>query len=177
MLHFKDYSPSTLSDEGDGSVIMSRIKPSPLEQRSGPDDTLLCTIGRLIYAWGTLETQLEQKILQLRQTAGDIRIVGARTRPTMAKMLAELRAIISMRNRRNNTQLAEIAGIERTIQMIDKFRMLVIQGFQVPGDGLGSADRALLCRDAKNNVISVSLAELDGEIARLDDCRERLLAL
>src|SRR3546814_2340109 len=82
-------------------------------------EALLCGIGRLIFSWGKLEVHLEQKVAQLRQNAGDVRAT-ARIRPTMAKMLAELRVIVSMRNRRNNMQLVEIAEIERTIQRIDK---------------------------------------------------------
>jgi hypothetical protein len=95
----------------------------------------------------------------------------------MAKMMAELRAIVSMRNRRNNVQLIEIAEIERILQQIDKFRTLVLQGFQAPAQDGRPGTRTFLCRDAKNNVISISLSELDAEVARLDQCRDRLLAL
>src|SRR3546814_12751555 len=130
---------------------------------------LLCGIWRLIFSWGKLEVHLEQKVAQLRQNAGDVRAT-ARIRPTMAKMLAELRAIVSMRNRRNNMQLVEIAEIERTIQRIDKFRMLVIQGFQAPAEEQhGSDNTPFLCRDAKNNMICISL----DEIGRAS-CRERV---
>ena len=67
--------------------------------------------------------------------------------------------------------------VKLAIQQIDKFRMLVIQGFQVAGEGGGTDKHLFLCRDAKNNVIRISLDELNGEISRLDACRERLLAL
>src|SRR3546814_2000807 len=90
----------------------------------------------------------------------------------MAKMLAELRAIVSMRNRRNNMQLVEIAEIERTIQRIDKFRMLVIQGFQAPAEEQPGSDNApFLCRAAKNNMICISLDDLEQEVSRLENCR------
>src|SRR3546814_5869185 len=89
-----------------------------------------------------------------------------------------LRAIVSMRNRRNNMQLVEIAEIERTIQRIDKFRMLVIQGFQAPAEEQHGSDNApFLCRDAKNNMICISLDDLGQEVSRLENCRERLVAL
>src|SRR3546814_15436672 len=115
-------------------------------------EALLCGIGRLIFSWGKLEVHLEQKVAQLRQNAGDVRAT-ARIRPTMAKMLAELRAIVSMRNRRNNMQLVEIAVIERPIQRIDKFRILVIQGFQAPDEEQHGVDNAhYLSRDAKKQM-------------------------
>ena len=181
MFEFNDSSTVSSAEDIDGKTIMThlaaRITQKDHEQEPRPRDILLCSVGRLVFAWGTLETQLEQKIADLRKAAGEIRSAMTRTKPTMAKMLAELRAIVSMRCRRDNVQLIEIAEIERAIQQIDKFRMLVIQGFQIEGEGGGMERPLFLCRDAKNNVIGISLEELDGEISRLDACRERLLAL
>ena len=181
MFEFNDSSTVSSGEDMGGKSIMTHmgavITQKNHEQEPRPLDILLCSVGRLVFAWGTLETQLEQKIADLRRGAGDVRSAIARTKPTMARMLAELRAIVSMRCRRDNVQLDEIAEIERTIQQIDKFRMLVIQGFQVGGEGSGTDKRLFLCRDAKNNVIGISLEDMNGEISRLDACRERLLAL
>src|SRR3546814_10156664 len=66
-------------------------------------------------------------------------------------------------------QLVEIAEIERTIQRIDKFRMLVIQGFQAPAEEQHGSDNApFLCRDAKNNMICISLDDLEQDVSRLE---------
>lgn len=181
MLDFNDYSAVGPREDEDGKSIMTNVarrfaRQDPLP-RNEAHDALLCGIGRLIVAWGTLEVQLEQKIGQLRRAAGDVRSATGRTKPTMAKMLSELRAIVSMRCRRDNVQLVEIAEVERAIQQIDKFRTLVIQGFQGPADEGHSEEHPFLCRDAKNNVINISLDELNDEVSRLDACRERLLAL
>src|SRR3546814_20950125 len=93
-------------------------------------------------------------------------------------MLSELHAIVSMQNRRNNIQLVEIAEIDRTIQRIDKFRMLVIQGFQAPAEEQhGSYNAPFLCRDAKNNMICISIDDLEQEVSRMENCWERLVAL
>lgn len=178
MLQYKDPIASAAEESGERGIMaeMARAKTAR-QERPQVEDALTSGIGRLVCSWGTLEVRLEQKIAHLRQAAGDGRMAAARQRPTMAKMIAELRAIISMRNRRNNVQLIEISEIERTLQQIDKFRMLVLQGFQAPAQDGRPGTRAFLCRDAKNNVISISLSELDAEVARLDQCRERLLAL
>lgn len=179
MLQYRDHRVSAATEESAEKDIMAEMARAAAakQERSGAEDALMCGIGRLVSSWGTLEVRLEQKILQLRQAAGDVRLTPARQRPTMPKMMAELRAIVSMRNRRNNVQLIEISEIERSLQQIDKFRMLVLQGFQAPAQDGRPGTRAFLCRDAKNNVVSVSLHELDAEVERLDQCRERLLAL
>ena len=181
MFEFNDSSTVSSGEDTGAKTFMThmaaRITQKDHEQEPRPLDILLCSVGRLVFAWGTLETQLEQKIADLRSAAGDVRSAMARNKPTMARMLAELRAIVSMRCRRDNVQLDEIAEIERAIQQIDKFRMLVIQGFQVADEASGTDKRLFLCRDAKNNVIGISLGELESEISRLDACRERLLAL
>lgn len=135
------------------------------------DDDMLCGIGRIVCAWGGLEQRLEQKIGILREAAGDIRTIGSRTRPGMGKLLAELRAMISMRDRRNATVLAEIAALERDIQRIDRFRGLIISGFQGPEPG------GFACRDSKNAPVHVSFDQLSGEIAHLGRIGERLLTL
>jgi hypothetical protein len=181
MFEFNDTSTVSSGEDTGGKTIMTpmaaRITQKNHEPESRPLDTLLRSVGRLVFAWGTLEAQLEQKIADLRSASGDIRSAMTRTKPTIARMLSELRAIVSMRCRRDNVQLDEIAEIERAIQQIDKFRMLVIQGFQVADEASGTDKRLFLCRDAKNNVIGISLGELESEISRLDACRERLLAL
>lgn len=181
MLDFNDFTAAGPAEDNGGRTIMAHMAQSITRADRAPAsprlDHLLCGIGRLVFAWGMLEAQLEQKIIDLRRAAGDVRSATQRTKPTMARMLGELRAIISMRCRRDNVQLDEIAEIERSIQQIDKFRMLVIQGFQIADDTAGAKARPFLCRDAKNNVIGVSVDELEREISRLDACRERLLAL
>jgi hypothetical protein len=181
MFEFNDSSTVSSGEDTGGKTFMThlaaRITQKDREREPCPLDGLLRGVGQLVFAWGTLEAQLEQKIADLRSAAGEIRSAMTRTKPTMAKMLAELRAIVSMRCRRDNVQLIEIAEIERAIQQIDKFRTLVIQGFQVTDEGGRSNERLFLCRDAKNNVIGISLGELESEISRLDACRERLLAL
>lgn len=179
MLQYRDPIASAAIEESGDREIMAEIARAKTAKQERPqaEDALMCGIGRLVSSWGTLEVRLEQKIAQLRQAAGDGRMTTARQRPTVARLMAELRAIVSMRNRRNNAQLIEISEIERTLQQVDKFRMLVLQGFQAPAQDGRPGTRAFLCRDAKNNVISISLTELDAEVARLDQCRERLVAL
>lgn len=135
------------------------------------DAALLCGVGRLVCAWTMLEQSLEAKIGLLREGMGDVRVVGARTRPSMAKLMTELRTMVAMRDRRNASALTEISAIERDIQRIDRFRALIIQGFHHPEEG------GFTCRDGRNNIQHVAFEQLDGEITALESVASRLLAV
>ncbi|HEX7782827.1 MAG TPA: hypothetical protein VF509_08470 [Sphingobium sp.] len=133
--------------------------------------TLMYGVGRLICAWGALEQGLEHKLCALREAAGDVRNTSMRTKPGMSRLIAELRATVSMRDRRDVSALSQIADIERDIQRIDRFRGLIISGFGAPEPG------GFLCRDQKNNEMHVSMERLDSEIGQLETISERLMAL
>ncbi len=135
------------------------------------DAALLCGVGRLVCAWTMLEQSLEAKIGVMRESMGDVRTVGARTRPTMTKLLTEIRTMVAMRDRRNAAALGEIAEIERELQRIDRFRALILGGFQEPAPG------GFVCRDSRNNAQHIALEQLETEIVSLEQVAQRLLAI
>jgi hypothetical protein len=145
--------------------------PAPSITTASPEAPLLQSIGRLICAWGMLEQDLERKLVDMRAAVGDVRSAAARTKPSMGKLLAELRAMVSMRDRRNGAALQQIAAIECDIQRIDRFRSLIVGGFQE------STGRDFVCRDAKNNAVRITIPQLQRETEALEGIAERLLAL
>lgn len=154
-----------------GVPIFSDVSMKPISEYAPEDAALLCAVGRLVCGWSMLEQSLEAKIGLLRDGMGDVRTVGARTRPTMAKLMTELRTIVAMRDRRNASALTEIAAIERDMQRIDRFRALIINGFQEPAPG------GFTCRDGRNNQLHVSMEQLETEIMALESLAGRLLAV
>lgn len=154
-----------------GVHLVSDMNMKTVSDYTPEDAALLCAVGRLVCAWTMLEQSLEAKILQLRQAMGDVRTVGARTRPSMTKLMTEMRTMVAMRDRRNASALTEIADIERDIQRIDRFRALIIQGFHQPAPG------GFTCRDGRNNLQHVALEHLESEIAALEIVANRLLAV
>lgn len=151
--------------------VVAEVNVRSVSDYAPEDAALLCAVGRLVCAWTMLEQSLEAKIAMMREAMGDVRTVGARTRPGMTKLMTELRTMVSMRDRRNAGALTEIADIERDMQRIDRFRSLIIGGFQQPAPG------GFICRDARNNHMHVSLDHLDAEIASLETVAQRLLAV
>lgn len=157
---------------GVGEVkVVAEVGVRSVPDYAPEDAALLCAVGRLVCAWTMLEQSLEAKIAMMREAMGDVRTVGARTRPGMTKLMTELRTMISMRDRRNAAVLMEISDIERDMRRIDRFRSLIIGGFQQPAPG------GFTCRDARNNQTHVSLDQLDGEIGSLERVAQRLLAV
>jgi hypothetical protein len=154
-----------------GVQLVSDMTVNSVSAYAPEDAALLCAVGRLVCAWTMLEQSLEAKISQLREAMGDVRTVGARTRPSMAKLMTELRTMVAMRDRRNASALTQISDIERDMQRIDRFRALIIQGFHQPEPG------GFTCRDARNNVQHVALEQLESEIASLEAVANRLLAV
>ncbi len=154
-----------------GVHLVSDVNVKPVSEYAPEDAALLCSVGRLICAWTMLEQSLEAKVGLMREGMGDVRTVGARTRPSMTKLMTELRTMVAMRDRRNASALTEISAIERDMQRIDRFRALIIQGFQQPEPG------GFACRDPRNNQIHVSLDQLEGEISALEEVAQRLLAV
>lgn len=154
-----------------GVQLVSDVNGKAMSDYAPEDAALLCAVGRLVCAWTMLEQSLEAKIGLLRDAMGDIRTVGARTRPSMAKLMTELRTMVAMRDRRNASALTEISAIERDIQRIDRFRALIIQGFHQPEPG------GFTCRDSRNTIQHVAFDHLDAEIAALESVASRLLAV
>lgn len=135
------------------------------------DDAVVRAVGALVCCWGSLEHVTMEKLGAMRIAAGDVRLVGGRMRPGMARLLAELRALVSMRDRHDKQGLVVIADLDNHIQRIAQFHLLVVSGFQsAEGD-------VLLCRDSKNSERRIALSDVQKEIAEIEIIKERLMAI
>jgi len=145
--------------------------PQPGDGSPTRDRRVLEAIGELVLLWGQLEQATAEKLATMRQAFGDVRIVGGRTRPTMQKLLAELRALVAMRDRHDKQVLAVIAEIDGALQRTAQFRLLVLEGTQdCDGD-------AVTCHDLKNTPHRVTLEDLQRETAQLNRIRSQIAAL
>lgn len=143
----------------------------PAVPDNGADDDVVRAVGSLVCSWGSLEHATMEKLGAMRIAAGDVRLVGGRMRPGMARLLAELRALVAMRDRHDKQALIVIAELENHIQRIAQFHLLVISGYQSAEQG------TLLCRDTKNSERRVSLEDVEREIGQIEDIKTRLMAI
>lgn len=155
-----------LTDQPD---LFPGAQPEALQGCDHPP--LLDAIGRLILAWGRLECATTDKVIAMRRSFGDVRAVGGRARPTMQKLLAELRALVAMRDRHDKQVLAVIAEIDGALQRTAQFRQIVMEGAQEVRDGL------LLCRDIKNSPVAIPFEELAREAAQIERIRAQIAKL
>lgn len=155
-----------------GATDASAAHASPTDATlTDVSDAVVRAVGSLVCSWGSLERTTMDKLTAMRLAAGDVRLVGGRMRPGMARLLAELRALVSMRDRHDKQALVVIAELENHIQRIAQFHLLVISGFQA-----SEAD-ILLCRDSKNSERRISLGDVQREIAMIETIKERLSAI
>jgi len=80
-----------------GVHLVADVNVKAVSEYAPEDAALLCAVGRLVCAWTMLEQSLEAKIGLMRDAMGDVRTVGARTRPSMTKLMTELRTMVAMR--------------------------------------------------------------------------------
>jgi len=132
---------------------------------------LLQSIGCLVLAWGQLERTTLDKVTTMRRSFGDVRVVGGRTRPTMQKLLGELRALVAMRDRHDKQALAMIAEIDGALQRTGQFRQIIIDGAQ------DVTDETLECRDVKNGKIEINFTEITREAAQIERIRSQIALL
>lgn len=144
---------------------------APAAEPPSSDQMVHAAIGQLVLAWGLLEQSTAEKLTAMRHSFGDVRAVGGRARPTIPKLLAELRALVAMRDRHDKQALTTIAEIDGILQRIAQFRLLVVDGGQAIEGG------ALVCRDIKNGAHVVPVTLLAQETNRLAEIRERIEAL
>ncbi|HEX7819222.1 MAG TPA: hypothetical protein VF463_01245 [Sphingobium sp.] len=156
---------------GDAIGIDGTSDTASVPDRTESYDHVVRAVGSLVCSWGSLERTTMDKLSAMRLAAGDVRLVGGRMRPGMARLLAELRALVSMRDRHDKQGLVVIADLENHIQRIAQFHLLIISGFQA-----SEAD-VLLCRDSKNSERRISLADVEREIAMIETIKERLSAI
>ncbi|CAN5157233.1 hypothetical protein BH10PSE13_BH10PSE13_03000 [soil metagenome] len=142
-----------------------------LDMENESHDAVVRAVGSLVCSWGSLEHATMEKLATMRIAAGDVRLVGGRVRQGMARLLAELRALVAMRDRHDKQALIVIAELENHIQRIAQFHLLVISGFQASDAG------GLLCRDSKNAERRVSLGDVEREIAAIESIKTRLCAI
>jgi hypothetical protein len=162
--------PDAMLDLGLEDVPSPENTPD-IHKAPNSHDSVVHAVGSLVCSWGSLECTTMDKLTAMRLAAGDVRLVGGRMRPGMSRLLAELRALVAMRDRHDKQGLVVIAELENHIQRIAQFHLLVISGFQ------SAENDMLLCRDSKNSERRISVEDVEREIATIEMIKTRLAAI
>ncbi|BAK68533.1 hypothetical protein SLG_38580 [Sphingobium sp. SYK-6] len=144
---------------------------SPCPAPSAAGAAVTGAIGDFVLAWGRLEQTTAAKLTEMRQSFGDVRAIGGRIRPNMQKLLAELRALVAMRDRLDTQALDLITDIDGSLQRAAQFRLIAIDGAQ------DAEEDRLICRDIKNGAVEIPCEEIARETRQLERIREQIAAL
>ena len=153
---------------------------------SGPSDpafeALMAKVGRLLYHWSLLDQALIADIRRLRSEGGDLQTSVLRVRGSFSERLAEWRALLSLKSRRNPPLAHAMLEVANQAERLRQKRNQVAHHFAGasarPEDGEPSiycveGDRAAATGDAGR----MTASELTALIAEMDACRERVASI
>ncbi len=156
--------PSPVAMEGKAATKPSLAPPEPAK-------TPFHAIGALVMGWGVLEATTIDKLVAMRRSFGDVRAVGGRSRPTLQRLLAELRALVAMRDRHDKQVLTLIAALDGDLQRLVQFRNMVVDGArQIEGD-------EVVCHDIKNVEHRVAVRTVRSETQRIEAITAQIAGL
>lgn len=92
-------------------------------------DTLMTALGYLLLSWSMLERAVIDDIKRLRLSDGDSGMTTARVRGSFSERLAEWRALVSLKSRRNPEAAREVAEIGNLAEQLCRTRNLIFQHF------------------------------------------------
>lgn len=161
--------------DDDGALNASSTSATSADEtagdRPGPALKSYQAIGALVISWGALEAATADKLIAMRRTFGDVRALGGRSRPTLQRLLAELRALVAMRDRHDKQVLTIIAALDGDLQRLSQFREMVVNGAQ------GIVDDDVICHDQKNIEHRLPIATVMTETARIEEITRQIIAL
>lgn len=92
-------------------------------------DTLMKTLGYVLLNWSILERAVIDDIKRLRLSDGDSGTTTARARGSFNERLAEWRALVSLKSRRNPEAAHEVAEIANLAEQLCRSRSLIAHHF------------------------------------------------
>jgi hypothetical protein len=140
------------------------------------------SIGYVLLNWTSLESAFIDDIRRMRASDGDRAELSTRARGGFSERLAEWRALMSQKTRRNAEVAQEVGELATLAEGLRRNRLLIGQHFvgAISGDAEGGP--AILV--AEGGVSSARItqqkfaqSDLDKLIEELNDCRLRLLRL
>ena len=145
-------------------------------------DRLMRSIGYVMLTWSSLESAFLEDIRRLRSKDGDSLESSIRSRGSFSERLAEWRALISQKTRRNPEVAREVGELATLAEGLRRHRMLIAQHFV--GADLQGTENSPAILVAEGGVSSGRAAQqrftqsdLDRLIEEMSDCRVRLLRL
>ncbi|HEY0115852.1 MAG TPA: hypothetical protein VGB54_09035 [Allosphingosinicella sp.] len=143
---------------------------------------LMQSLGYVLLHWSLLEHAFISDIRRLRTGEGNFSESSARVRGGFSEKLAEWRALMSLKTRRNPEAAQEVGELSTLAERLRRQRNLIAQHFMGATTDANEGEPALLVAEGgvgslRSSQQVVTQSELDQLIAELDDCRSRISRL
>ena len=134
---------------------------------------LMTAVGYLIFQWSVLEAELVADIRRLRSTEGELPAAG-RVRGSFSEQMAEWRALVGLKARRNERLSKAVLAISNEIETLRQKRNLVVHHFCGATARAEDGEPHILCQQTDRGSRSdtrITQSELERLIEGIDRCR------
>jgi hypothetical protein len=136
---------------------------------------LMASVGLLMFHWSRLDEALVADIRRLRAEGGSVQSSIVRVRGSFTERLAEWRALLSLKSRRNPGLAEAVLDLSNALERLRQKRNLVAQSFS--GASL-AGEPHILCSVAGAGAVSeaarITQSELNILIDEMDRCAIRI---
>ena len=144
-------------------------------------DKLMMKLGYVLLNWSMLEQAVLDDIKRLRISDGDSGTAPARTRGSFNERLAEWRALVSLKSRRNPRAALEVAEIANEAERLHRIRNLLTHHFAGVEESEGGSYLMLASENGIASLASSRTAftpeQLDGLISQMSTIWKRIADL
>jgi hypothetical protein len=152
----------------------------PAEGAADPAfERLMASVGHLLFKWSLLEDALIDEIRRLRLEGGGTQTSIIRVRGSFSERLAEWRALLSLKSRRNPGLTTTVTGLANQMEQLRQTRNLVADQFAGASARKEEGEPFICCSQgergaSKGAVRRISQSELTKVIADIDASRRAL---
>ena len=144
-------------------------------------DKLMASVGRVLFHWSLLDEALIEDIRRLRTESGSVQTSVLRIRGSFSERLAEWRALLSLKSRRNPSLAEAVLVASNQVERLRQRRNLVAHHFVGASAGNDGEEPYIVCfegeRGANTATGQITQSELTALIEEMDSCRQKVLAI
>lgn len=163
----------------DTDIFSSDRAEAPAANPDPAFERLMASVGNLLFHWSLLDQALIDDIRRLRSEGGDVQTTVLRVRGSFSERLAEWRALLSLRSRRNPKLAEAVLEVSNQVERLRQKRNLVAQHLAGASARREDGEPAILCiegdRGAPNaGAIRITQPELIALIREMNQCCRRV---
>lgn len=142
-------------------------------------EKLMATVGRVLFHWSLLDQAVIEDIRRLRAESGSMQTSVLRIRGSFSERLAEWRALLSLKSRRNPPLAEAVLVTSNQVERLRQKRNLIADHFVGASPGDEAGEPYIVCfqgeRGANTATGRITQSELTQLIEEMNSCRESVM--